>query len=78
MCVHPAMRGRAYSPAWRSFWPGGPNHLEGDMIIGPKRPRWELTFARLSAIEIEPKRFLELRRGKAPSKSVSWSSVESF
>jgi hypothetical protein len=72
------MRGRAHATAWRSFRPGGPNHLEGDMIIGPKRPRRELTFARLSAIEIEPKRFLELRRGKAPSKSVSWSSVESF
>jgi hypothetical protein len=75
MGVHPLPHP---TTAWRSFWPGGRITLKADMIIGPKRPRRELTFARLSAIESKPKRFLELRRGKAPAKSDSWSSAEGF
>ncbi len=39
------------------FWPDRPNPLKAEMIIGPKRPKRELTFARLSAIEIKERVF---------------------
>ena len=58
---------RAPPPRGEFFWPGRPNRLEGEMIIGPKRPRRELTFARLSAIENGCKCFLEVA---APHRAV--------
>src|ERR1019366_6274911 len=44
--------------------------LKAETIIDQKRAKRELTFARLSAIEVERKRFLELRRGKAPASRI--------
>jgi hypothetical protein len=47
-------------------------------LVGVKTPKRELTFARLSSIEIKPKRFLRVRRDQAPAKPDSWSSAGRF
>src|SRR6202023_669766 len=45
-----------------------------EKLVGVKTPKRELTFARLSSIEIKLKRFLKVRRDRAPAKPDSWSS----
>jgi hypothetical protein len=49
-----------------------------EKLVGVKTPKWELTFAWLSSIEIKPKRFLKVRRDQAPAKPDSWSSAGRF
>jgi hypothetical protein len=49
-----------------------------ERLVGVKTPKRELTFARLSSIEIKLKRFLKVRRDRAPAKPDSWSSAGRF
>src|ERR1700730_9548408 len=49
-----------------------------EKLVGVKTPKRELTFARLSSIEIKLKRFLKVRRDRAPAKPDSWSSGGRF
>jgi hypothetical protein len=49
-----------------------------EKLVGVKTPKRELTFARLSSIEIKLKRFLKVRRDRAPAKPDSWSSAGRF
>jgi hypothetical protein len=51
---------------------------KAEKLVGVKTPKRVLTFARLSPIEIKLKRFLKVRRDRAPAKPGSWSSVGTF